>query len=85
MRECYRAGRLPGVPPVSSNEPIGPGSSVASESDPIKLCSAAAFAWIANLPAYVFHSSAFQGDNSGSAGGGTTGAVCSTVKGREQG
>jgi hypothetical protein len=57
-RDCYRAGRLPGVPPVSSNEPIGPGSSVASESDPIKLCSAAAFAWIANLPAYVFHSSA---------------------------
>jgi hypothetical protein len=118
VRDCYRAGRLPGVPPVSSNEPIGPGSSVASESDPIKLCSAAAFAWIANLPAYVFHSSAFrgvqppdgpghdeycaccwramrpakrtpclhsQGDNSGSAGGGTTGAVCSTVKRREQG
>ena len=41
VRDCYRAGRLPGVPPVSSNEPIGPGSSVASESDPIKLCSAA--------------------------------------------
>ena len=58
VRDCYRAGRLPGVPPVSSNEPIGPGSSVASESDPIKLCSAAAFAWIASLPAYVFHSSA---------------------------
>ncbi|HOY59019.1 MAG TPA: hypothetical protein PK640_12925, partial [Verrucomicrobiota bacterium] len=58
VRDCYRAGRLPGVPPVSSNEPIGPGSSVASESDPIKLCSAAVFAWIANLPAYVFHSSA---------------------------
>lgn len=58
VRDCYRAGRLPGVPPVSSNEPIGPGSSVASESDPIKLCSAAVFAWTANLPAYVFHSSA---------------------------
>lgn len=61
VRDCYRAGRLPGVPPASSNEPIGPGSSVASESDPIKLCSAAAFAWIANLPAYVFHSSAVRG------------------------
>jgi hypothetical protein len=43
---------------VSSNEPIGPGSSVASESDPMKLCSAAVFAYLANLPAYVFHSGA---------------------------
>ena len=58
VRDCYRAGRLPGVPPVSSNEPIGPGSSVSSESDPIKLCSAAVFAYLAGLPAYVFHSSA---------------------------
>ena len=58
VRDCYRAGRLPGVPPVSSNEPIGPGSSVSSERDSTKLCSAAAFAFIAGLPAYVFHSSA---------------------------
>ena len=58
VRDCYRAGNLPGVPPVSSNEPIGPGSSVNSENDPIKLCSAAIFAWIANLPAYVYHSRA---------------------------
>lgn len=58
VRDCYRAGRLPGVPPVSSNEPIGPGSSVNSENDPIKLCSAAVFAYLANLPAYVFHSGA---------------------------
>ena len=55
VRDSYRAGRLAGVPPVTSNEPIGPGSSVASESDPIKLCSAVAFAWLANLPGYVFH------------------------------
>jgi hypothetical protein len=55
VRDAYRAGNLPGVPPVSSNEPIGPGSSVASESDPIKLCAAAAFAYLANLPAYVYH------------------------------
>ena len=41
VRDCYRAGNLPGVPPVSSNEPIGAGSSVSSESDPIKLCAAA--------------------------------------------
>ncbi len=58
VRDSYRAGRLPGVPPVTSNEPIGPGSSVAAESDPIKLCSAAAFAYLANLPGYVFHSRA---------------------------
>ncbi len=58
VRDPYRAGNLPGVPPVSSNEPIGPGSSVNSESDPIKLCSAAVFAYLANLPAYVYHSRA---------------------------
>ena len=58
LRDCYRAGNLPGVPPVSSNEPIGPGSSVGEESDPIKLCAAAVFAYIANLPAYVYHSRA---------------------------
>src|SRR5690349_11189484 len=58
VRDCYRAGNLPGVPPVTSNEPIGSGSSVNSETDPIKLCSAAVFAWIANLPAYVYHSRA---------------------------
>jgi len=58
VRDCYRAGRLNGVPPVVSNEPIGPGSSVNSESDPVKLCSAAVFAYLANLPGYVFHSRA---------------------------
>jgi len=49
---------VPGLPPVSSNEPIGPGSSVNSESDPVRLCAAAAFAWLANLPSYVYHSRA---------------------------
>jgi hypothetical protein len=58
VHDSYRAGQLPGVPPVSSNEPIGPGSSVGSESDPVKLCSAAAFAYLANLPSYVYHSRA---------------------------
>ena len=58
VRDTYRAGKLPGVPPVISNEPIGPGSSVAAESDPIKLCGAAVFAYLANLPGYVFHSRA---------------------------
>jgi len=58
VRDSYRAGRLPDVPPVTSNEPIGPGSSVGSENDPVKLCGAAVFAYLANLPGYVFHSRA---------------------------
>ena len=58
VRDCYRAGNLRGVPPVISNEPIGPGSSVSSENNPIKLCAAAVFAYVANLPAYVYHSRA---------------------------
>lgn len=41
--------------PVSSNEPIGPGSSVNTETEPIRLVMAAAFAYSANLPMYVFH------------------------------
>ncbi len=57
-RDAYRAGNLPGVPPVISNEPIGSGSSVNSEDDPIKLCAAAIFACLANLPGYVYHSNA---------------------------
>jgi len=52
-----------GVPPCSSDEPIGPGSSVNTENDPIKVVSAACFAWTAKLPAYVFHSnSGVRGD-----------------------
>ncbi len=58
VRDVYRAGNLPDVPPVISNEPIGPGSSVAEERDPIKLCSAAVVAYLANLPAYVYHTRA---------------------------
>ena len=52
--KCYPST----LPPTSSNEPIGPGSSVASETDPIKLVSAACFAWIAKLPMYVYHTDA---------------------------
>lgn len=56
--DCWDYARLPGMPPVISNEPIGPGSSVDSESDPLRLVMAAAFAYTAGLPAYVFHSAA---------------------------
>ncbi len=56
--DCWELGNLPGFPPVSSNEPIGPGSSVAAEKSPIRLVMAAAFAYTAKLPMYVFHSAA---------------------------
>lgn len=56
--DCWEYAVRPGCPPVSSNEPIGPGSSVASERDPVRLAMAAAFAWAAKAPLYVFHSEA---------------------------
>lgn len=56
--DCRRLAQVPGCPPVSSNEPIGPGSSVASESDPLRLVTAAAYAYASRLPMYVFHSEA---------------------------
>ncbi|HWQ92277.1 MAG TPA: hypothetical protein VN673_11440 [Clostridia bacterium] len=56
--DCWEYGERPGFPPVISNEPIGPGSSVNSEKDPLRLVIAAAFAYVAKLPAYVFHSEA---------------------------
>jgi len=56
--DCWEFGDRPGLPPVSSNEPIGPGSSVDAERDPIRLVMAAAFAFAAKLPMYVFHSEA---------------------------
>ncbi len=58
VRDPWRVNSAVGVPPVISNEPIGPGSSVNSENDPIKLVSAAAFAWMAGLPAHVYHTNA---------------------------
>jgi hypothetical protein len=56
--DCWTLGDLPGLPPVISNEPIGPGSSVSAETETIRLVMAAAFAYVAKLPAYVFHSEA---------------------------
>ncbi|MFN3651400.1 MAG: hypothetical protein ACK47B_17630 [Armatimonadota bacterium] len=53
--DCWRFGHLPGIPPASSNEPIGPGASVSTERDPLRLVMAAAFAYAAKLPMYVFH------------------------------
>lgn len=56
--DCWDYGDRTGFPPASSNEPIGPGSSVATEHSGIRLVMAAAFAWTAKLPMYVFHSKA---------------------------
>ena len=56
--DCWDLGVVPGLPPVSSNEPIGPGSSVNAEREPIRLAMAAAFAYAAKLPMYVFHGEA---------------------------
>ena len=58
VRSVWRVESCTGVPPCSNDEPIGPGSSVAQETDPIKLASAACFSWISKLPSYVFHTSA---------------------------
>lgn len=56
--DCWDYGDRPGFPPASSNEPIGPGSTVATESSSIRLVTAAAFAYAAKLPMFVFHSKA---------------------------
>jgi hypothetical protein len=52
-RECA------GLPPVtSSNEPIGPGSSVESETDPTRIVAAAISAYMSGSGLYVFHTDA---------------------------
>ncbi|MDO8586135.1 MAG: DUF5010 C-terminal domain-containing protein, partial [Armatimonadota bacterium] len=57
VRDCWRVPVMyPAVPAASSNEPVGAGSSVASEDHANHLCAAGAFAFIANLPMYVYHS-----------------------------
>jgi hypothetical protein len=53
--DCWDFAERPGCPPVVSNEPIGPGSSVNAEREPLRLVMAAAFAYAAKLPLYVFH------------------------------
>lgn len=59
--DCWEFGVRPKCPPASSNEPIGPGSSVNTEKEPVRLVMAAAFAYAAKLPMYVFHSRAGVG------------------------
>lgn len=42
----------------SSNEPIGPGSSVNEESDPLRLVMSAVVGWVGGVGAYVYHTDA---------------------------
>lgn len=53
-----------GLPVGSNNEPIGPGASVNTEEDPVKLVAAAIATYVSNLPLYVFHTGAgVRGDD----------------------
>jgi hypothetical protein len=57
VRQPWGYKDCPGLPAAAANnEPIGPGSSVNSERDPLKLAAHAVVTYIAKLPAYVFHS-----------------------------
>ena len=47
-----------GMPVAFNNEPIGPGSSVNTEDDPLKMVSGAIVSYLSGIPAYVFHSKA---------------------------
>lgn len=58
VRLPWELGSCAGVPTGSNNEPIGPGASVSSENDPVKLNAAAVTTWVAQLPFYVFHTRA---------------------------
>ncbi len=52
------AYRQPRAPVGINNEPIGPGSSVASEDDPVRLVASPIVTFVSNIPAYCFHSRA---------------------------
>ena len=58
VRQPWEHGFCAGVPVGSNNEPIGPGSSVAEESDPERLVAAMIVTHIAGLPLHVFHTKA---------------------------
>jgi hypothetical protein len=68
IRTVLESRQRPGMPPVISNdEPIGPGSSVSTENDPLKLVSQAIASYISGMAAYTYHS------NAGIWGGGLSG------------
>jgi hypothetical protein len=57
----------------TSNEPIGPKSTVAEDDDPLRLVMSAAVAWLCNAAGYVYHTGAGQ----------TAGASYDVARGRE--
>ncbi len=58
VRQPWELEYCTDVPVGSNNEPIGPGASVASENEPIRLVAAAIATYVSNLPFYVYHTSA---------------------------
>lgn len=64
VRQPWEHQFCEGLPVGSNNEPIGPGSSVAEEQDPVRLVAGAITTYISGLPIYVFHSNAgVRGDD----------------------
>lgn len=51
-------GECSDIPVASNNEPIGPGASVSSEEDPVRLVAGALVTYVSNLPMYVWHTHA---------------------------
>jgi hypothetical protein len=58
VRQPWEHAYCEGAPVGSNNEPIGPGASVTSEDDPVRLVAAAITTYVSNIPLYVFHSNA---------------------------
>ncbi len=58
VRQPWELEYCEDVPVGSNNEPIGPGSSVDTEEEPIRLVAGAITTYVSNLPLYVFHSTA---------------------------
>lgn len=57
-------GDCAGVPVASNNEPIGPGASVSTESEPEKLLAGVLMTYLSGLPLHVFHTGAgVRGDS----------------------
>ncbi|MBA2302041.1 MAG: hypothetical protein H0W08_05355 [Acidobacteria bacterium] len=55
----WNVGECKGLPPVvSNNEPVGPRSSVESETEPVRVVAAAVVSWMAGVGLYVFHTDA---------------------------
>ncbi len=54
----HHAYNQPTAPPGCNNEPIGPGASVASENDPVRLVAGAVATYVSNISMYCYHTRA---------------------------